>query len=553
MKSRSNPNRGSIPVAKHRGAPRHEAIAAIGQIALSAEPSNAVMSDAAARLTETLDVDCSEILELSADGHRLTLRGGKGWKNRPVGQSSMAVAEHGLVEFTLLAGESIVLADAESERRFRPTGILKKHRVVSGVCTLIAGGDSPFGALAVYSTKRRDFSAEEVHFLRAVANMLAAAVKQRQAESAVRDIAARMTAIVTTAVDGIISISERGTIDTANAAAGRLFGYSASEMIGRNVNILMPEPFSAEHDGYLKHYLRTGEARIIGIGREVIGRRKDGTTFPMELAVSEMRVQDRRMFTGLVRDVTERRRLELEIIKVASEEQRRIGQDLHDGLCQQLTGVAFALEVLGQKLAGRSAPETASIRKIAELVDQSITQARELARGLQPVTLDASGLVLALQEFAAKTEAVFNVSCLFVYSKAILVHDNIIATHLYRISQEAVANAIKHGKAKTIVIELAANAQSLKLSITDDGVGVQKMSGDSRGIGLQTMNYRARVINGTLNVRPGKLRGTIVTCAVSLKNAGLFHAAAPVAKDSDHAQKATQADGGRTKKSVRRR
>jgi PAS domain S-box-containing protein len=134
--------------------------------------------------------------------------------------------------------------------------------------------------------------------------------ERQRAEEAIRDREARLQAIVTTAVDGIIVIDERGSVESFNPAAERLFGYQADEVIGRNINMLMPSPFSQEHDSYLAHYLETGEARIIGLGREVVGQRKDGTTFPMDLAVSEMHLGARRMFTGIVRDLTEHRAVE---------------------------------------------------------------------------------------------------------------------------------------------------------------------------------------------------------------------------------------------------
>ena len=120
----------------------------------------------------------------------------------------------------------------------------------------------------------------------------------------------RLRAVLDNIVDGIITIDERGTVESVSAVAERLFGYQASEVIGRNVSMLMPEPFHSEHDGYLSRYLSTGEARIIGYGREVEGRRKDGSTFPMELGVSEVDLEGRRIFTGIVRDITERKRAE---------------------------------------------------------------------------------------------------------------------------------------------------------------------------------------------------------------------------------------------------
>jgi signal transduction histidine kinase len=172
--------------------------------------------------------------------------------------------------------------------------------------------------------------------------------------------------------------------------------------------------------------------------------------------------------------------------------------------------------VLANKLAARAAPETAGIRKIAELVDQSITQARELARGLQPVMFESVGLEAALRELAEKAEAMFRISCLTVCDGPVYVHDNVTATHLYRITQEAISNAVKHGKAKTVVIDLAASAGELKLTVTDDGVGLGNAPGDGKGIGLQTMEYRVRLIGGAFDLGPGENGGTVVTCIVPL-------------------------------------
>ncbi len=130
---------------------------------------------------------------------------------------------------------------------------------------------------------------------------------------------ARMEAILTAAVDGIISIDEGGVVQSMNPAGERLFGYAADEVVGRNVNMLMPGPYREEHDGYVGRYLATGEKKIIGVGREVVGLRKDGTTFPMDLSVAEARLGRGRIFVGILRDITERKRVEASLRKNESE------------------------------------------------------------------------------------------------------------------------------------------------------------------------------------------------------------------------------------------
>ena len=133
-----------------------------------------------------------------------------------------------------------------------------------------------------------------------------------------RDSGERLRAILDTAVEGIVTINERGAIESFNQASEKIFGYRARDVIGQNVSRLMPSPDRERHDAYIANYLRTGRARIIGIGREVVGRRKDGTTFPMELSVSEVRLADRRLFTGFVRDITERKRAEKALLHYAA-------------------------------------------------------------------------------------------------------------------------------------------------------------------------------------------------------------------------------------------
>jgi len=337
-------------------------------------------------------------------------------------------------------------------------------------------------------------------------------VRRKLAESSLRDSEERLRAILETAVEGIITVDERGIIESLNPAAEKIFGYQAQEVVGKNVKVLMPTPYRDEHDGYLANYLRTGSAKIIGIGREVVGLRKDGAVFPMDLSVSEVRLAHKRLFTGFVRDISDRKRLEREVLQISDLEQRRIGQDLHDGLCQQLAGIELMSEVLEQNLSRKSKTEAAQAAKIAEGVRAAIGETRMLARGLSPVDVESNGLMSALQELASNTEKLFHVACRFECPQPVLVDDHAAATHLYRIAQEAINNAIKHGKARAIAVRLTAQSNQASLTVTDDGRGFVVKPEQTSGMGLRIMKYRAGMIGATLEIRRANGRGMLVAC-----------------------------------------
>jgi two-component system CheB/CheR fusion protein len=334
------------------------------------------------------------------------------------------------------------------------------------------------------------------------------------AQTAVQDREERLRAILETAVEGIITIDENGIIESVNAAAERIFGYSAKEIIGKNVSVLMPMPHREAHDGYINNYLRTGHAKIIGIGREVAGRRKDGTIFPMDLSVSEVKLAAKRMFTGFIRDITERKQLEKEILEISDREQRRIGQDLHDGLCQHLAGIELMSQVLAQKLETKSKAHSKQVMDIASHVRDAISHTRSLARGLSPVTIESEGLMSALLELATNTEKIFQIQCRCDFDEPVAIHDHAVATHMFRIAQEAVSNAIKHGRARKIVITLKNLPGRIRLNISDNGTGLKKQSPNHKGMGLRIMQSRASMIGGSMAIDSKPEGGVSVTCAV---------------------------------------
>lgn len=358
--------------------------------------------------------------------------------------------------------------------------------------------------------------AERTAELTDVNRLLSEVVARRErVEQSLRESEALTRAILDTAVDAVITIDDRGMIGSLNRAAEKLFGYKQEELLGRNVKILMPEPYSGEHDGYLSRYIRTGVPHIIGIGREAMGKRKDGSLFPLDLAVSEVRFGHKRTFTGVVRDLTERKRLERQIMEASEREQRRIGQDLHDGLGQQLTGIGFLTETLSHQLSQHGHPLAADAAKITALVGDAIQQSRGLAHGLYPVEPQPGALAHSLRLLGESVGHAYKVKCVVKDGQVPAFEDRTAPTHLYRIAQEAVNNAVRHGKAQSIRIALTADRRGVQLCIRDDGKGfsgeVLDSGAPAAGIGLRTMQHRAHLIGGTLTVRQRK-PGVEVVC-----------------------------------------
>ncbi|MEK7949804.1 sensor histidine kinase [Luteolibacter soli] len=226
----------------------------------------------------------------------------------------------------------------------------------------------------------------------------------------------------------------------------------------------------------------------------------------------EARVHDRT--ARLEDEVKERLKLERRILDARESEQARIGQDLHDGLCQQLVATAFSAALLQRSLEDKAAPEAVQAERIAKSIDESIGQARDIAKGLHPVPLEEEGLETALRDLARSTSKHTGIRCIAEVSGKPSSLDKAYAIHLYRIAQEALSNAVKHASASMIMIRFSSNGGDFDLMVEDDGHGIGNSSRGG-GMGLHTMDYRARTIGAEMNISSGKDGGTLVRCVSS--------------------------------------
>jgi len=308
---------------------------------------------------------------------------------------------------------------------------------------------------------------------------------RKRAEEGLRESEARSRAIVETATDAIITIDERGTIASFNQGAERMFGYVAGEVMGQRVNMLMPSPDSERHDGYIENYLKTGEAKIIGIGRDVIGRRKDGSVFPMYLSISEVRLGDRVLFTGIARDMTQLKQADAEL-RQKTEELARSNEELeqfayvasHD-LQEPLRKVASYTQLLERRYKGRLDSKAdvfiTSIvdgaRRMQALVRDLLTYSRTGTEEMSSKPSDVSNVMRS---------ALANLETMIQETGAVVTHDHLPTlkvnpTRMGQLLQNLIANAIKfHGKETSRVhISVEQKSDEWVFSVRDNGIGIE--------------------------------------------------------------------------------
>jgi PAS domain S-box-containing protein len=343
--------------------------------------------------------------------------------------------------------------------------------------------------------------------LRAERGLQAAIKRGLETSELLRESQERYRSLVELSPDAI-NVFADGKFVYANPASVRLFGAeSPDDLIGREMREFVPAEVAqlAQNRGGAD-----GDRGPMAMTASKIVR-LDGRNVDTESIAATIAYDGRPAVLAVMRDISQRKELEDQVRQISEAERQRIGQDLHDGLGQLLTGLSFLGSVLQRKLSDKSLPEALEAATIAGHLKEAIALTRSLSRGLCPVDLKADGLMAALRELAAQVEETFHLQCIFRSSQPVLMRDSATATHLYRIAQEAVSNAVRHGRAKHVEIDLSARKEGIVLTVDDDGVGLPP-DRDGGGMGLRIMDHRAKAIGGRLYIGPRDQGGTRVVC-----------------------------------------
>jgi len=332
--------------------------------------------------------------------------------------------------------------------------------------------------------------------------------KRKNMEEALHQSEMKYRAIFEDSRDAIFITSRDGRFLEANRALFELFGFTAEDagdlhVVPTYVNPAHRKEFrtAIEQQGSVRDY-------------KLKLKKKSGEVMDCRITASLRLGNDGAVlgYQGIIRDITEQRTLEQRILAIIDEERQQVGQDLHDNLGQHLTGIALISKALEQKLANRKSIEISDVGKIVTSVNQAIEIARSLARGLCPVDLSSDGLITSLKEMASNVTSLYGIPCIFHCRRPVHIENSVVAVNLYRIAQEAINNAVKHGKAQHIDIGLQARNERVTLLVKNDGIDFPEKSDRGSGMGLRIMRHRAGMIGAALNIKRNQRGGTIVSC-----------------------------------------
>ena len=484
-------------------------VARIGQRALAETDLNHLIDEAVTLVAETLDTRYSKFLELLPEKDELLLHSGSGWKKGYVGRAKIRTGADSQSGYTLLSSEPVISEDLDAESRFSASSLQYEHGVKSGMSIIVHGPDRPFGVLGIDTVSHRTFTGDDVNFLQAVANVLAAAVGRSYSEDALRKSEQEYRRLFELANDAILIYDpETREILDVNENACEIYGYPRETFVGMTMKELSLDRQKARR--YLETLLSSGSYQDF----ETVHRRQDGTAIDVLVNSSLIEFRGQRAVLSISRDITARKRTEASLLEIREAERRRIARDLHDAVLQDLAGT----------LQGLQAFEVESNGDGNEVgLEQEISALRRATGGLRSAIYDLRNekdepfvkAVESLVEFNRQLRPERQIT--LVVSEGFSPElKREVSVELLRVLQEALANTRHHSDARKIKISLCQRRSAVLAQVYDDGCGFDIRT-VQRGVGLSGMRERVAQMGGSLEIDTGPGRGTLVKVHIPYK------------------------------------
>jgi len=556
---------------------QQEFLAVLGRRGLADETPEKLMEDTAKAAATMLGADFSCIFLRASGEEILHLQAGTGWKPGLEGAYTLSTRARGPIAHGFRAGAPLIIKNLRDDERFGESDLLMEHDASSGVLVRLECTQAPLGMLGVFTRRVRSFTQHDINFLQAIAAILAATMARKSQDvarsernQALEADVERRTAWLSLLQDVTRASNEAESMDDAlRYALQRVSSYSGWQLghsyVRSRANSDVLIPFESWLDGgapqlsklreaCLRSRPRKGEGLIgsvVATGRVVFTAGLDPVEDPVltplsrELGIKAVmafpvRVEKETVAvlvffsekalsrgdpgmlelfvhvgTQLGR-VVERMRFQEAFGEAIWQEQKRISEELHDNVGQELTGIGFMTSALVQK----AAPASGDISKLAGEVSLGVRRVsdkiRALAGGMYSLEVDAQGLVPALKHLAITVGEIHGVPCRAICEGSIDLNDDRTALHLFRIAQESVTNAVRHARAKEILVALRGEGGFLTLSVRDDGIGIDGVPREGKGLGLRIMRNRASAIGAVLSIHSARGEGMAVTCALPL-------------------------------------
>jgi PAS domain S-box-containing protein len=369
------------------------------------------------------------------------------------------------------------------------------------------------GTIHFADSRPNRFPASIINYIESIAPLVGEAIHRFRVEESLHESETRFRSLFEShaGIKLLVDPETRCLVD-ANPAAAAFYGYDRAHLCSLRLDDLTAFPAS-EAEAHVRK-LSTGHGELLIVPH----RLASGEIRTMELQVSPVSIGRQRVLYCILHDVTERKRLEQEVVEISERERQHVGQDLHDSVGGKLTGVALIAKALAQSLQAKGLKDAELAEEVVQCLNECIAQTRSIARGLCPVELSVSGLTSALVELALEQEKLSGIECRFEAEPGLQIHGSFVASHLFRLAQEALSNALRHARPTRVQIRLARRGSNICLEINDNGGGFNARRPHRSGIGLRSMRYRAEVIGAQFSIVSNPGGGTVVSCLMPARD-----------------------------------